>query len=85
MHIKEQWDQLDPTTQQWLMDNPGCMVLPRTLTAIFNKETSENADVDRHGESVLTDEDRDFIQVKAREAEAGGSLSDYRFLDSAQP
>jgi hypothetical protein len=85
MHIKEQWNRLDPTTQQWLMDNPGCMVLPRTLTAIFNKETGENADVDMHGEAVLTYEDREFIKVKAREAEAAGGLSDYRFLDSAQP
>jgi hypothetical protein len=73
MHIKEQWDLLDPTTQQWLMDNPGCMVLPRTLTSIFNKETSENAAVDAHGESVLTAEDRDFIQAKAREATASGA------------
>ena len=75
MHIKEQWNRLDPTTQQWLMNNPGCMVLPRTLTAIFNKATSENADVDMHGEAVLTEEDRDFIQVKAREAEAAGGSS----------
>ncbi|MDF9749987.1 hypothetical protein [Arthrobacter sp. ES3-54] len=85
IHIKEQWNRLDPTTQQWLMDNPGCVVLPRTLTAIFNKETSENADVDMHGEAVLTDEDREFILVKAREAEATGGRADYRFFDSAQP
>jgi hypothetical protein len=84
MHIKEQWNRLDPTTQQWLMDNPGCMVLPRTLTAIFNKETSENADVDMHGEAVLTDEDREFIKAKARESEATGGHSN-RFFDSAQP
>lgn len=73
MHIKEQWDSLDPATQQWLIDNPGCMVLPRTLTSIFNQETSENVDVDAHGESVLTAEDRDFIQAKAREATASGA------------
>ena len=85
IHIKEQWNRLDPTTQQWLMDNPGCMVLPRTLTAIFNKVTSENADVDMHGEAVLTDEDRKFILVKAREAEAAGGGADDRFLDPAQP
>lgn len=85
MHIKEQWNRLDPTIQQWLMDNPGCMVLPRTLTAIFNKVTSENADVDMHGEAVLTDEDRKFILVKAREAEAAGGGADDRFVDSAQP
>ncbi|MDQ0823273.1 hypothetical protein QFZ79_001015 [Arthrobacter sp. V4I6] len=70
MHIKEQWHMLAPTTQQWLMDNPGCMILPRTLTSIFNKESSENAVVDVHGESVLTAEDRDFILAKSREATA---------------
>ncbi|CAI3790662.1 hypothetical protein [Pseudarthrobacter sp. MM222] len=70
MHIKEQWNLLDSTTQQWLMDNPGCMVLPRTLTSIFNKETSENAEINSHGESVLTAEDREFIRSKAREAAA---------------
>jgi hypothetical protein len=85
MHIKEQWNRLDPTTQQWLMDNPGCMVLPRTLTAIFNRETGENADVDAHGETVLTGEDRDFIQAKAREASGAAPGSDYRFFDASQP
>ena len=85
MHIKEQWNRLDPTIQQWLMDNPGCMVLPRTLTAIFNKVTSENADVDMHGEAVLTDEDREFILAKAREAEAAGGRADYRSFDAVQP
>lgn len=85
MHIKEQWNRLDPSTQQWLMDNPGCVVLPRTLAAIFNKETGENADVDMHGEAVLTGEDREFIRAKAREAEARGGQSDPRFFDSVQP
>jgi len=78
MHIKEQWNRLDPTTQQWLMDNPGCMVLPRTLTAIFNKETDDNGDIDTHGEAVLSAEVKEFIQGKAREA--AGGLSDDRFL-----
>jgi hypothetical protein len=85
MHIKEQWNRLDPTTQQWLMDNPGCMVLPRTLTAIFNSATGENADVDVHGETVLTAEDRDFIQAKAREDTATGTSTGYRFFDASQP
>jgi hypothetical protein len=85
MHIKEQWNRLDPTTQQWLMDNPGCMVLPRTLTAIFNKETGENADAGVHGETVLTGEDRDFIQAKAREASSTALGPDYRFFDASQP
>ena len=34
MNIKDQWDRLDPATQKWLIDNPGCLILPRTMTAI---------------------------------------------------
>lgn len=83
MHIKEQWNRLDPTTQQWLMDNPGCMILPRTLTTIFNAETNENADVDVHGETVLTEEDSDFIRAQAYKAT--GAPSGYRFFDASQP
>ena len=85
IHIKEQWNRLDPTTQQWLMDNPGCVILPRTLTAIFNKETSEKADTGAHGETLLTDEDMQFIQAKAREAMGTGTASDFRFFDAVQP
>lgn len=83
MHIKEQWNRLDPATQQWLMDNPGCMILPRTLTTIVNAETSENADIDVHGETVLTEEDRDFIRAQAHKAT--GAPSDYRFSDATEP
>lgn len=68
MHIKEQWNRLDPATQQWLLDNPGTLVVPRTVTAAFNKETGENADVDLHGGTLLTEEDRDFIKAKAHAA-----------------
>jgi hypothetical protein len=78
MHIREQRNRLDPTTQQWLIDNPGCMVLPRTLTAIINKETGEYADADVHGATVLSGDDRDFIQTKAREVTTAGTPSDYR-------
>ncbi|MDR7082682.1 hypothetical protein J2X01_001971 [Arthrobacter ginsengisoli] len=85
MHIKEQWNRLDPATQQWLIENPGCIILPRTLTTIFNEATGENADADVHGETVLTEEDRDFIQAKAREATAAGTPSDFRFFDATQP
>jgi hypothetical protein len=85
MHIKEQWNRLDPTTQQWLIDNPGCMVLPRTLTAVFNKETGEDADADVHGATVLTGEDREFIQAKAREAAAARTSSGYHFFDATKP
>ncbi len=86
MNIKEQWNQLDPATQQWLIDNPGCLNLPRTITAIINTETGEGDDGDQHGEMALSSEDRQFIQAKAME---GGSVPaaapPYRFFDATQP
>jgi hypothetical protein len=56
-----------------------------TVTAIFNKETSGNADVDLHGETVLTDEDTRFIRPKGHEATAPWAPSDCRFFDAVQP
>jgi len=61
------------------------MILPRTLTTIFNNETNENADVDTHGETELSDEDRAFILAKGREAANPGNAAENRFFDSAQP
>ena len=69
MHIKEFWNQLSPETQQWLIDNPGSMIIPRTQTAILNTETGEDSPVDGHGGTLLTEEDRDFIRAQARRIE----------------
>ena len=66
-------------------EQPGMHGPAPHLTAIFNKETGDNADADVHGETVLTGEDRDFIQAKAREATAVGTPSNLRFFDAAQP
>lgn len=68
MNIRDQWDHLDPATQKWLTDNPGCLILPRTVTAtICNKTGTDEGN--RHGETVLSQEDRDFIRLKATEAQ----------------
>ena len=83
MNIKDQWDRLDHTTQQWLIDNPGCLILPRTITAIICKETGGTNVGDRHGESELSQDDRDFVQAKAHEART--APPEYRFFDSVQP
>ena len=61
MDIRDNWDRLSPSTQQWLTDNPGCMILPRTITSIIRQETGGTADRDRHGTSLLSEADRDFI------------------------
>jgi len=66
MHIREFWNQLSPETQQWLIDNPGSMIVPRTVTAIITQQTGEDSAVDIHGGTVLTDDDRLFIREQAR-------------------
>lgn len=83
MHIKEFWDQLSPDTQQWLIDNPGTMIVPRTVTAIINGETGESDTVDAHGGTALTDEDRHFIHEQARLGVA--SSEEPKFFDSVSP
>lgn len=84
MHIKEFWDQLSPDTQQWLVDNPGTVIVPRTVTAIINGETGESDFVDGHGGTSLTDADRQFIRERARER-AAGSTDEPKFFDSVGP
>ncbi|SEI42447.1 hypothetical protein SAMN04487917_101205 [Arthrobacter sp. yr096] len=84
MHIREFWTQLSPDTQRWLMDNPGSMIVPRTMTAIFNGETGEDGAVDIHGGTSLTADDRLFIQEQARGSrDAAGEAP--RFFDSVGP
>lgn len=84
VHIKEFWDYLSADTQQWLMDNPGSIIVPRTLTAIINGQTGEDGAVDIHGGTLLTAEDQHFIQAKARRrgtrAEGGP-----KFFDAVSP
>lgn len=70
MNIKDQWNRLDPITQQWLMDHPGSQILPRTITSIIFNETDGTAGPGGHGEMALSQEDRDFITAKANEAPA---------------
>ena len=83
MSIKDQWNRLDPTTQQWLIEHPGSQILPRTITSIIGNETDGTDDPDRHGEMALSQEDRDFINAKANEARTGPP--EHSFIDSAQP
>lgn len=39
MTLKEEWDRLDSETRQWSLNNPGCVVVPRTVSA-KNKENA---------------------------------------------
>lgn len=67
MEIEKLWDRLEPDTRQWLVDNPGCRILPRTVAAMIAKSTGANVEQDRHGETLLSRRDCDFIHTKAAE------------------
>ena len=67
MKIKDHWDRLDPATQKWLIDNPGCQILPRTINTVVSKAAGEDLSTGRHGEKVLSQEDHEFIRSKATE------------------
>jgi hypothetical protein len=59
------WDLLDSRTKTWLMDNPGCQILPSALSAKISSAGGGNLECDKHGQMVLTPEDRAFIAAKA--------------------
>lgn len=65
MNIKDHWDDLDPATKKWLIDNPGCQILPRTISTVISKECGEEADRSEHGQVPLSEEDHEFIRTKS--------------------
>ncbi|SDL43366.1 hypothetical protein SAMN04487916_1095 [Arthrobacter sp. ov407] len=83
MIVKGNWHRLRPETRQWLIDNPGCLILPRTLVATICEATGGSADCDQHGEITLSQEDRDFIRSRAGQITATGP--EQRFFDATQP
>lgn len=66
--IRGNWDKLSPSTQQWLIDNPGCAILPRTIATVICQEIGTPVDRDLHGGTPLSQEDRDFILDRGRAA-----------------
>lgn len=83
MNIRGNWDRLSAATRQWLTDNPGCLILPRTMVATICKETGGSADCDQHGETALSREDLDFIRAQAEPART--APREYRLFDATQP
>jgi hypothetical protein len=65
MNLKDRWDALDRTTQKWLIDNPGCQMLPRTITTVISKECGEDLATGLHGQALISREDQDFIRSMA--------------------
>ena len=82
MTIRELWDRLDAGTQKWLMDNPGCQILPRTMSSTI-LAAGADAEADRHGQLVLSEDDRDFLRGQA--AGTAAPSAEYTFFDAAQP
>lgn len=84
MSVKDEWDRLDSETRTWLLENPGCLILPRTMSAKMMKEARTDLKSDPHGQIVLSQADHEFIREKA---EAAGTIRvhpmKYQFFDSA--
>ncbi|MET4147195.1 hypothetical protein [Arthrobacter sp. UYCo732] len=64
MVLKDEWDRLDSQTRQWLLDNPGCVTVPRTVAAMIKQNSAGHVEVDGHGQMLLSREDQDFIREK---------------------
>ncbi|WAH98222.1 hypothetical protein [Arthrobacter sp. MMS18-M83] len=82
MNIRDHWDGLSPGTRQWLTENPGCVVLPRTITEIIHQETGITADSDQHDQASLSPEDLDFLRARA---EGTPAPPGHRIFDAKQP
>ena len=82
MNIRDHWDRLSPATQQWLTDNPGCQILPRTMAETICQESGTSADCDQHGQATLSSEDIAFLHA---EAQGSPAPPEHRFFDAIQP
>jgi hypothetical protein len=80
MTLKDEWDRLDSGTRNWFLNNPGCVMVPRTITSLINKNAAENIKCDVHGQMMLSPEDLDFIRHKASRADAAQVSDDVRFF-----
>jgi hypothetical protein len=85
MSLKDEWDRLDSETRTWLLENPGCLIVPRAISAKISKDANGDIACDPHGQVVLSQADHDFIREKA---EAAGTIrvpvaTEYRFFDTA--
>jgi hypothetical protein len=83
MNLKDEWERLDSETRNWLLENPGCVILPRTMSARIVRDASGKIDCDRHGQIPLSREDLDFIREKSHGT--GSITTEHRFFDANQP
>jgi hypothetical protein len=85
MTLKDEWDRLDAETRKWLLDNPGRVLVPNTLTTRIQQNTTKHIEVDGHGQMILSREDLDFIRDKRTGGGAAPIPDELRFYDATQP
>lgn len=85
MTLQNEWDRLDSETRQWLLDNPGCVIVPRTVSARIKENAAGHIDVDEHGQMLLSREDLDFIREKGAGAGTREISEELQFFDATQP
>ncbi|GAA2551087.1 hypothetical protein GCM10009861_08520 [Neomicrococcus aestuarii] len=85
MTLKEEWDRLDAETHHWLLDNPGCVLVPNTITARIQDTSDRQIEVDEHGQMIPSREDLDFIREKGTDVGAADISDDLRFFDATKP
>jgi hypothetical protein len=83
--LRDEWDRLDTETRTWLLENPGCLIVPSAMSAKIKKDAHGDLAGDPHGQVVLSRADHDFIREKA---EAAGTIrvpagDGYQFFDTA--
>ncbi|ALE05643.1 hypothetical protein AL755_09380 [Arthrobacter sp. ERGS1:01] len=61
MEIQDVWQGLDPKSQDWFRQNPGCRALPRTLVNIISTGYAGHIKVDQDGIMPLTEKDLKFL------------------------
>ncbi|WP_258805721.1 hypothetical protein [Pseudarthrobacter sp. NS4] len=85
MTLAEEWDRLDSETRQWLLDNPGCVMVPRTVSARIKQSAAGHIDVDAHGQMLLSREDLDFLREKGTGLGTRDISGEVQFFDATQP
>lgn len=68
--IEQWWDRLDPVTRNWLVDNPGCVILPRDVVNAINRAIHGDVGEPLHGHLELSGEDQKFIRAMAGHGQA---------------
>ncbi|MCG2622332.1 hypothetical protein LVY72_10425 [Arthrobacter sp. I2-34] len=72
--IGQSWDKLDPDIREWLINNPGTVILPRSVVNALNEVRGNS---NGPGQLEVSAEDRDFLkemaEARRRERTGGGA------------